>query len=156
MQGPLILELPGENSRTFAHLVLDFTGTLALDGVLLPGVAERLARVAETLYLTVLTADTFGTAIKQLEGIPVYVRIVQAGAEKAEVVSGFRSEGVIVIGNARNDVPMMKLADLGIAVIGQEGASSELVCAAQIVVHDINDALDLLLNPRRLKATLRS
>jgi hypothetical protein len=47
---------------TAKQLVLDFTGTLSRDGVLLPGVAERLNKLAENLQLTVLTADTFGTA----------------------------------------------------------------------------------------------
>lgn len=36
-------------TRRFTYLVLDFTGTLALDGVLLPGVAERLTALAKSL-----------------------------------------------------------------------------------------------------------
>jgi len=37
----------------------------------------------------------------------------------------------------------------------REGAALEAVQAADIVVHDVRDALDLLLEPRRLIATLR-
>ena len=40
------LELPGKQPRLYTDLVLDYTGTLSLDGVLSPGIAERLERLA--------------------------------------------------------------------------------------------------------------
>ena len=64
-------------------------------------------------------------------------------------------DSVIAIGNGRNDVPMMGRAGLGIAVIGPEGGSGELLRVADVVVRDIRDASDLVTNPLRLKATLR-
>ena len=151
---PILLEIPG-GSVTFRHLVLDFTGTLSLDGALLKGVAERLQVLAEDLSVTVLTADTFGTARGQLGTLPVQVQIIADGEEKAAAVGALDPETVIAIGNGRNDVPMMGVAGLGIAVLGPEGASAELLAAADVVTKDINDALDLLINPLRLKATLR-
>jgi soluble P-type ATPase len=54
-----------------------------------------------------------------------------------------------------NDSLMMKKAALGIIVIGEEGASVKAINNADIVVKDIHDALDLLLNKIRIKATLR-
>jgi soluble P-type ATPase len=62
----------------------------------------------------------------------------------------------VAIGNGRNDVNMLAEAALGIAVMGPEGTSSEAVRAADVVVMSINEALDVLLHPERLKATLRS
>jgi len=50
---------------------------------------------------------------------------------------------------------MMEAAGLSIAVIGPEGAAARLLAAADVVVRDIRDALDLLSHPLRLKATLR-
>jgi len=50
---------------------------------------------------------------------------------------------------------MMGRAGLKIAIIGPEGASAELVRVADVVVCDIRDALDLIIHPLRLKATLR-
>ncbi len=50
---------------------------------------------------------------------------------------------------------MIKTAAIGIAVVGLEGAAAELLPAADVVVNNIYDALDLILNPLRLKATLR-
>lgn len=142
-------------TKRFTHLVLDYTGTLALDGVLLPGVAERLAALAKSLRVTVLTADTFGKAKEQLAELPVDVRIVDTGQDKADFVSRQSADRVIAIGNGRNDVPMLTLAGLRIAVVGPEGAAAELLTVADVVVTDICHALDLITNPLRLKATLR-
>jgi P-type E1-E2 ATPase len=149
------LELPGGVLKTFTDLVLDYTGTLSLDGALLPGVRERLAGLAASLRITVLTADTFGTAVEQLKGLPVEVRVIQTGIDKANIVREIGPAKVIAIGNGRNDVPMMTLAGLRIAVIGPEGASAALLQVADVVVRDIHDALDLIARPLRLKATLR-
>jgi soluble P-type ATPase len=151
---PIVLETP-PGPRTFCHLVLDFTGTLALDGSLLPGVSDRLQQLAEDLQITILTADTFGTAVDALGSLPVEVRVIGDGAEKARIMAALSPDQVIAIGNGRNDIPMMEVAGLAIAVVGPEGAAAELLPSANILTRDINDALDLVLHPLRLKATLR-
>lgn len=151
---PLTLELPS-GPRAFHHLVLDFTGTLSVGGTLLPGVAERLRALSASLQITVVTADTFGFAREAVRDLPVDVQIIGDGEEKARVVAGLAREGVVGVGNGRNDIPMMAVAGLSIAVLGPEGTASGLLEAADVVVRDINDALDLLLHPLRLKATLR-
>lgn len=152
---PIDLELPDLPAKRFTDLVLDFTGTLSQDGRLLPGVAERLAEIANHLRIFVLTADTFGRARAELAGLPVEVHLVGKGRDKADFVGKLGAEQVIAIGNGRNDVPLLKLAGLGIAVIGPEGIAGELLRAADIVVRDIREALDLIANPLRMKATLR-
>lgn len=138
-----------------ADLFLDFTGTLAFDGKLLPGVAKRLKATAKCIRVTVVTADTFGTVQQALRGLPVTVRVVSTGPEKAALVREAGPERVVAIGNGRNDVPMFKEAALTIAVMGPEGAAADLAAAADLLVRDVRDALDLLLHPLRLKATLR-
>ena len=59
------------------------------------------------------------------------------------------------IGNGRNDELMMRAATLSIAVIQAEGAAATTIRAADLVVTDIRNALDLLSNSRRLLAGLR-
>lgn len=149
------LEIPGSEPLTVKHLLLDFTGTLSCDGVLLPGVAERLENLAQYLKITVLTADTFGTAARQLEALSVDLHLIQTGRDKAIFMTGFKKSETAAIGNGRNDIEMLRMAGLGIAVIGPEGCAGELIAAARIVCHSIPVALDLLLNPLRVKATLR-
>ena len=50
---------------------------------------------------------------------------------------------------------MIKEAALGIAIIGREGASTKTLEGAEVVCVNILDALDLLLSPQRLAATLQ-
>jgi len=149
------VDIPGGEPLVLTQLLLDFTGTLSCDGVLLPGVAQRLEELGQKLRITILTADTFGTAARQLEGLPVELHFIQTGSDKADFLAGLNSCETAAVGNGRNDVDMVRRAALGIAVIGPEGCATELIAAAKVVCRDILAALDLLLNALRLKATLR-
>ena len=155
IHGGILLEIPGSDTLTIRQLVLDFTGTLSCDGTLLPGVAERLKKLAHHLHITVLTADTFGTAAEQLAPLPVDLHLIQTGRDKAVFMADLNKPETAAIGNGHNDVEMIRMAGLGIAVIEPEGCAGELIVAARIVCHDITTALDLLLKPLRVKATLR-
>lgn len=62
---------------------------------------------------------------------------------------------VVAIANGANAAQMLSAAALGIAGLGQEGLAVEALQAADLVVGRIDDALDLLLHPQRLVATLR-
>ncbi|RJQ80619.1 MAG: ATPase P [Desulfobacteraceae bacterium] len=154
-QAGIHVDVPGSGPLVLTHLILDFTGTLSLDGHLLPGVAERLRELGNQLSITVLTADTFGTAARQLEGLPVTLRHIQTGRDKADFMAGLPCSQTAAVGNGRNDVAMVRMAALGVAVIGPEGCAGELVAAAKVVCRDILDIFDLLRRPLRLKATLR-
>jgi soluble P-type ATPase len=139
----------------FSDLVLDYSGTLSQDGTLLPGIAQRLRDMAKIIRVSVLTADTFGKAVRQLGDIPIEVKVVRTGTDKADFVRRLGPERVIAIGNGRNDVPMMSIAGLSVAVIGPEGAAGELLRVAHVIVTDIHHALDLIIHPLRWKAVLR-
>jgi soluble P-type ATPase len=52
------IDVPGRGLLRLSHLVLDVNGTLAVDGLLIDGVPERLAALRERLTLHLLTADT--------------------------------------------------------------------------------------------------
>ncbi|MNP86706.1 hypothetical protein D3C76_1871070 [compost metagenome] len=63
--------------------------------------------------------------------------------------------GVVAIGNGGNDRHMLQKAALSIAVIGPEGASSIALGAADLVALDILSALDMLISPQRIVASLQ-
>lgn len=154
----LTIEIPGWKTLELAHLVLDYNGTLALDGRLLPGVRERLGELAPLLAIHALTADTFGSVREQLQDIDCAVSVIPASEQaraKADYLQGLDPTRCVAVGNGRNDALMVKKAELGIALIQEEGAAAVTVAAADVVCTSINDALDLLLNPLRLAATLR-
>jgi soluble P-type ATPase len=106
--------------------------------------------------VVVLTADTFGKAREALAGLPVEMHFISTGRDKLTFTEELGPEHVAAVGNGRNDVDMVARARVGIAVVGPEGASGALVAAADVAVRDITDALDLLLNPLRLVATMRA
>ncbi len=151
----LDIVIPGRDTIRLKTVVLDFTGTLAKHGQLYPEIRERLWNLTTKLRVVVATADSFGTVQQALAGLPLDVRIIRTGADKACIVQELGPENVVAIGNGRNDVAMMEVAALGIVVIGAEGAAGDLVRIADIVVSSIDDALDLLEHPRRITATLR-
>ena len=140
------LSIPGFGRLRLQHLVLDYNGTLALDGRPLPGARPRLERLARSLRIHVITADTFGKARSGLRGVTC----------KLEILTGGGANRVACIGNGRNDRLMLRVARVGIVVVQSEGASVEAAAAADLLVPSVTDALDLLLKPRRLTATLRS
>lgn len=155
----LSISIPGFADLTLAHLVSDYNGTLALDGKLLPGVAEAITAVAGQLRVHVITADTFGLARAALAGLPVELHVlpVQGQAEaKARWVQDLGTESVVALGNGRNDRLMLKLAALGIALIQHEGGAVETAASADLLSTSVTDALNLLLHPNRLIAGLRS
>jgi len=152
---PLRVEIPGRGTLELRHLLLDLNGTLARDGRLLPAVRRRLPALARLLEVRVLTADTFGTAARQLQGLPVRLVQVATGREKERIARALGPAGVAAVGNGANDVALLRRATLGIAVVGPEGAAAAAVASADVVVVRVEDALDLLLRPRRLVATLR-
>lgn len=155
----LSVDILGYGTLRIEHLVLDFNGTLAVDGNLRPGVKRRLSLLAAEFRVHVVTADTFGTARTALRGVTCKLKILEGGSEgraKATYIRRLGSIGTACIGNGRNDRLMCKEATLGIAVIQTEGAAIATMAECDIVVNDVCDALDLLLEPARLVATLRA
>jgi soluble P-type ATPase len=155
----LEVRIPGRKSLHLSHLVLDYNGTLACDGRMIQGVRESLETLAQSLGIHVLTADTFGTVQAELSGIPCRLAVIseenQAEA-KFHYVEHLGAGQSVCIGNGCNDRLMLKVAALGIAVVQAEGAAIEAVLGADVLTCNILDALDLLLRPLRLAATLRS
>ncbi len=156
---PLVFDIPGYGSLHLTHLVCDFNGTLALDGILAPGVAARLPRLAVNLEIHIVTGDTYGTARRALAGLPVSVRVLSENGQaeaKLAAVSALDPDTCAVLGNGRNDTAMLRAAALGIAVFGAEGVASEVMTAADLAVPGSEAALDLFLKPRHLLASLRA
>jgi P-type E1-E2 ATPase len=154
----LEIDIPSRGSLRLEYLVLDLNGTLALDGALIPGVDERLTELRESLEPWLVSADTQGTLSVLASDLGVKAQRLQPrdeAAQKAMLVKELAADGVVAIGNGANDVTMLGQAALGIAVLGGEGLAVGCLSAADVVVSNILRALDLLLWPRRLLATLR-
>lgn len=152
------VDIPGLGKLQIEAVVLDYNGTIALDGNLLAGVLENLNALANQIKVYIITADTFGKAAAQCQALYGEIIILknELGAEEKEAfVTSLGAQQVVAIGNGVNDALMLQKAALGILIIGHEGAAVKTLNAADIVVTDINEALGLLLHSKRLKATLR-
>jgi len=61
----------------------------------------------------------------------------------------------VAFGNGANDALMLRKACLGICVMHGEGTSLQALLASDVLAASAEEALDLLLKPARLVATLR-
>ncbi|MFO7595857.1 MAG: ATPase P [Desulfocurvibacter africanus] len=151
-------DIPGLGRLELEHLVLDYNGTIAHDGAVLPEAVERMAVLAQYLSVHVITADTFGSVRLQLQGLHCQVAVLAPGNQaeaKRNYIRSLGAQRCAAMGNGRNDRLMLAEAALGIAILGHECMSVAAMTAADIVAASIADALDLLLHPLRLTATLR-
>jgi len=144
-------------------IVTDYTGTLAFDGKLIAGVAERLRRLAERVDIHVVTSDTFGTADAELSGLPLKVHRLIPGKrhdiQKRNYAMKLRPARIAAFGNGNNDALLLRgvrmAGGLAVAVDNGEGCAVEAMRNANAFVVGIVNAFDLLLEPNRLIATLR-
>ena len=152
------IEIPGFGQVRLEHLVSDFTGTLSVDGILIPKVEARLNKLSEVMKVHILTADTFGKAQDALKNVNCEMHILTGenhNVQKEEFVNKLGPDKVVALGNGKNDRKMLKAAKIGIAVTEGEGCAVDAIMAADIHVRAALDGLDLLLNTKRCKATLR-
>jgi soluble P-type ATPase len=149
------IEIPQRGLFEFQHAVFDINGTLAVDGKPIPKVADTLKSLAAFLSIHLLTAGTHGN-LKELEetlGFPL--QIISNGEEKAWYVQQLGPDKVIAFGNGANDAGMLRLAAIGVAVLAAEGIAISALHAADVLAPGPIDAIELLLKPKRLVATLR-
>ena len=150
--------IPGRGVLRLEYLVLDLNGTLSLDGELIDGVIARLEQLRDDFTPCLLTADMHGTATELATNLQLELRRIKPTAEpeqKGAIVRELGPQGVVAIGAGANDAGMLDAAALGIAVLGLEGLAISALRAADVVTPSITEALDLLLVPDRLIATLR-
>ena len=152
------VQIPGRGVVEIHNVVFDYNGTLAVDGKPVEGVYQRLKALADKVNLFIVTADTFGTVRKYFSDTSVEIIIVDrdcGGDFKKEFLFKLGRERTAAVGNGKNDVDMLRESCLGIGIIGAEGCFSGIISCCDIVVTSPIHAIDILLNPARIKATLR-
>lgn len=154
----IAVDIPGYQHLQLEHLVLDVNGTLACDGELIAGVTNRITRLHKNVEISIITANTLGRQHEIDAVLQVPSTIINVGREAEEKAAYVRQLGAAhtaAIGNGANDALMLQEAALAIAVLQAEGLCTLALRHADLVVPHIADALDLLLRPARLRASLR-
>jgi P-type E1-E2 ATPase len=152
------LAIPSRGELSIQHIVTDVNGTLALDGILFEGLAERIAALRGRVQIHLLTADTHGRQAiidEQLNLTAVRIRGGNEAEQKAEYVRRLGAETVAAIGQGANDAAMLREAALGICVMSREGVAIETLQSADLLMPDIFAVLELFDHPNRIIASLR-
>jgi len=154
----LIIEIPGRDSLQIKHIIFDYNGTIALDGKVIEGVAEKINALSGLIDFHVITADTYGTAEKELEGVPCQVINLSKSKDfktKTDYLAFLGKDYCLSVGNGFNDKALLKESLLGVALIQDEGVCTETLMSSDIVCKSIMDVFAFIEKPNRLKATLR-
>ncbi len=153
------VNIPGFKHLQLEHLVMDYNGTLAIDGMLKEGVKEELQKVSKDLNLHIITADTFGKVQTTFQNDPYTITVLGKEGQaigKLKYISQLGLKRCVCMGNGRNDRYMLEQSALGIAVMLEEGTAKESIYSADLLVPGILPAIQILTNPLRLTATLRA
>lgn len=151
----LEISIPGRAALHLEHLLLDVNGTLTNRGSLVAGVQTRVAELRNQVEVHLLSADTFGTLQSIVELLEITGMKAASGEEKLRELDRLGRDRCALVGNGANDVLVIAAAAVGVVVVGPEGASGAALKAADVVCTSAADALDLLLEPKALAATLR-
>lgn len=156
----IMVDVPGYKSIKVKNVVFDFNGTMAEDGIMIEEIRGKIKELSnKDVNIFILTADTYGTVVKQSKDLPVTVEVFNkenSSEDKKRIVEKLGCDITAAIGNGRNDIEMFKKSTLSIAIIGKEGCFSKAIFEADIIVNNPVDAIDLLLKHNRIKATLRT
>jgi soluble P-type ATPase len=146
------------------RIVSDYTGTLSFHGRLIPGVEDRLGKLQEFVKIDVLTADSSGTAKRELGGMAFLEVEVFPDSQHHDFRKQVHAEKnnptqIAAFGNGNNDALLLKTVKaaggLAVAVDNGEGCSVEAMQNANIFIVGIVNAFDLLIERTWCKATLR-
>jgi soluble P-type ATPase len=149
--------IPGWGELVLKNVVLDLNGTVTEAGDFIPGVLEGLQALRnEGLHIYILSGDTRGTLSKAFDNAPgIECVLTKTGEDKRVFVESISPDHTVCVGNGNIDVDMFKASKLSICTIQAEGASTRALQEADIVVTHIKYALEMLLDPQKLIATLR-
>ncbi len=137
-------------------IILDLNGTLAVNGGIVAGVKNRIAKLKDLGFkIYIFTGDQRGNAAELSKELGIEVRKAGSLEEKEALTSKLDVDKTVAIGNARIDIGTFKKTKLRIATLQAEGIHVGILKHVDIIVPSIIDALDLLLNPASFKATMR-
>ena len=116
----MLLNIPGREEIDVTHVILDFNGTIAVDGQLIKGVADKINTLSHLLNFVIVTADTYGTVEKELGDVNCDIVNLSNSVKfnsKLDVLISLGKEQTMCVGNGFNDRIVLKECVLGVAVV---------------------------------------
>ena len=134
MKPGILIAIPGFGKLELRAIVSDSRG-----GRITHGVERRLIHLSELVDIHILTAGTFGTAERELQDMPVSIHRLPGEEQDDRLLQKAVKEA----------------GGLAIAVDNGEGCAIETLQNANLFIVGAENALDLLIEAKRLKATGR-
>jgi soluble P-type ATPase len=152
----MTFDIPGTGSLTISTIILDLNGTLSVGGIVPDGVKPRLDKLKEMGFnVLFFTGNTRNDADELATELGIEWKLAKNATEKRNLALELGAESCASIGNGRIDFELMKVVKLAIVTLQSEGVHVETLMECDIVIPNINDALDLFIDSQRLIATLR-
>lgn len=149
-------EIPGQGPITIKTIILDLNGTLSVGGVIPDGVKPRLDKLKEMGFKVLFfTGNTRNDADGLAADLGIEWKLAKSDADKRDLALELDPETCASVGNGLIDLELMKVVKLAIVTLQSEGVHVQTLLVSDIVVPNINDALDLFIDSQRLVATLR-
>lgn len=149
-------DIPGLGQLEIKTIILDLNGTLSVAGKVPEGVKEQLAKLkSKGFKVLFFTGNTRNDADELAASLGIGWRLAKTAEDKRDLALELEPESCASIGNGLIDLELMKIVKLRIITLQAEGAHVQTMQSSDIVVPNINDALELFLDEKRLIATLR-
>ncbi len=157
----IAIKIPWGEKYTIENVVFDLNGTLATNGIIAETTGDLLKELAQQAKIYIITADTHNTAEQLKEEIGAFAEIFvlksdEHDLEKARFVHTLGFRETVTLGNGANDLKMVEEGILSFGVMAGEGVYAPLLSKVDIVVHNVDHAIEMLLNPMKIVATIRT
>jgi len=152
----MIYEIPDAEPLDLRTIILDLNGTLSVSGVVPDGVQERITKLKQRGFEIILfTGNTRGNANELAQSLGIEWRLAANGAEKRDLALKMNPEYCVSIGNGLIDLELMKVVKFRMVTIQAESVHVQTLLNSDVIVPTIINALDMLLDPNILIATIR-
>ena len=149
-------QIPGQVELELKTIILDLNGTLTVGGEIVDGAKERLTKLKSLGYqLIFFTGNTRGNADGIARELGIEWLLAESGEDKKKEAQKLNPDTCVSIGNGLIDLELMKVVRLGIVTLQAEGVHVQTLLESDLVVPNINDALDLFIDEQKLIASLR-
>lgn len=153
----IIIHRPGQQPLEIEYLLIDYEGTLAIDGRIHPKAKDKINLLSKRVKISILAKsqkERVEEMLRKVKAELFYMTEGEASKQKSDLLKRLGPEKTVAVGNGTDDGLMLKEAALGVCILAREGASAEAMRGADLMFSNVVDALDFLLKPLRHKATL--
>lgn len=153
----MIYNIAGQQPIEIKTIILDLNGTLSVAGVVVAGVKERLDQLKSMGFkMLFFTGNTRNDAADLAAVLGIDWKLAKSADDKRNLALELEPDSCASIGNGLIDLELMKVVKLRIVTLQAEGVHTQTLLNSDIIIPNINDALDLFIDEQRLIATLRT